>query len=63
MKTTPTGKLNEMYKKITKGELFFTAWSYYQLKYPNTGHDLEGFRKFCKQEMKLYGDQDDSTNP
>ena len=42
----------ETYKKLTKGELFYTALSFYQLRNELHPTDMEKFKKFCKAEMK-----------
>lgn len=58
MKTTPTGELRKVYRKLTKGQLFYTALGYYQLQNTETIDDLKEFVKFCKKETRLFLDKE-----
>lgn len=54
MGTTPKGRAHTAYSKLTKGELFHTAYSFFLLKHPEG--TIEQFILFCKQEMKTWGE-------
>jgi hypothetical protein len=57
MKTTPKGKHYEVYKELTKGHFFHAALSYFQLLFPDKADDMEFFKEFVKNEMKLWDEQ------